>query len=273
MEVVRAKHSGFCYGVRRAVECALKESERTGETIYTMGPLLHNPQVVKMLEEKGIRPIRDVHELTRGTVAFRSHGVKKEEEEYVRSHGLRAIDATCPFVKKVRRYARSLEKAGYTVVIVGDEEHPEVKSVLSYLNNDAIVLRNPLSIKARKIGVVSQTTQDPDTLSEVVRVLVEGADEVRVYNTICESTRRRKEEALELANRVDAMLIVGGKNSANTCRLYQMVRGVQPNTHHIETEEELDARWFAGLSKVGIAGGASTPDFIIDAVETALNNL
>ncbi len=272
-KVLKTQHIGFCFGVNRAVAKVLKEAEARKQTIYTLGPLLHNPQMVEMLRQKGVEPIDDVFRLEKGVVAYRSHGIRKEEEEYIRAKGLEAIDTTCPFVRRVRKHALYLQKNGYTVVIAGDERHPEVKSVLSYLNNGGIVLRNSFSIEAKKIGVVSQTTLDQETLADVIQGLAAGAEELRVYNTICESTNIRRQEALELARTVDAMLIVGGKNSSNTTKLYAVVKKVQPRTYHIETEEELRPEWFAGIQKVGIAGGASTPDVIIDKVDRRVKNL
>jgi len=272
IEIIKTKHIGFCFGVSRAVSAVLKEAEATKERIYTLGPLLHNPQMVENLKEKGIEAVDDVSCIESGVVAFRSHGIRKDEEEQIRSRGLRFIDTTCPFVKRVRRYALYLRRNGYKVVIAGDRTHPEVKSVLSYLDDDGIVFDSSFSIEAKKIGVVSQTTLDQETLSNVVRALAARAVELRVYNTICESTNIRRLEAVELAGVAEAMLIVGGKNSSNTTKLYKTVKGIQPRTYHIETEDEIRQEWFAGVHKVGIAGGASTPDTIIDRVERRVNN-
>ena len=272
MEVIKSEHSGFCFGVKRAVNMVMKELEEAKGPLYTIGPIIHNPQMVKMLEEKGVIPVDDVTHVKEGVVVFRTHGIRKEEEEYIGKQGLKTLDAACPFVKRVRRYALELEKEGYTVVIVGDQNHPEVKSVLSYLHNDGIVLQRPAPVHAKKIGVVSQTTLDADTLTDVVKGLIPGAEEVRVYNTICESTRVRQDEAVSLAAGVDIMLIVGGRNSSNTTKLYTKVKKTQPNAYHIETEMDLKPEWFAGKKKVGITGGASTPDLIIDSVERRVKN-
>jgi 4-hydroxy-3-methylbut-2-enyl diphosphate reductase len=273
IEVVKTGHVGFCFGVNRAVSRVLKEAEARKETIYTLGPLLHNPQVVETLKEKGVVPIDDVFGLEKGIVAFRSHGIMKEEEEYIRAKGLLAIDTTCPFVKRVRNRALYLLKNGYKVVIAGDKRHPEVKSVLSYLGNDGIVLGNSYSITAKKIGIVSQTTLDEETFSRVVSSLARCAKELRVYNTICESTSVRRNEAMALAGRVGAMLVVGGRNSSNTTKLFTAVKRIQPRSYHIETEDEVRPEWFTGVKSVGIAGGASTPEVIIDKVERRVKNL
>jgi len=166
-----------------------------------------------------------------------------------------------------------LKKNGYTVVIVGDRNHPEVKSVLSYLDNDGIVLQEPAKLDEKKVGVVSQTTLDKDTFVSIVKELIGGVEELRIYNTICESTEVRQKEAVELSGKVDMMLVVGGENSSNTTKLYKVVHRVQPNTHHIETEDDVKPAWFEGIETVGITGGASTPDLIIDIVERRVKNI
>jgi len=273
METVKSEHSSFCFGVKRAIDRVMKEIERKSHAIYTLGPIIHNPQIVSMLKEKGVIPVDDVTDISDGTVVFRTHGIKKEEEEYIQKRGMESIDVTCPFVKRVRKRAMYLKKHGYQVVIIGDKNHPEVKSVLSYLDNDGIVLQLPTSIKEKKIGVVSQTTQDKETFFNIVRGLIEGVEELRVYNTICHSTEIRQDEAAILASKVDLMLIVGGKNSSNTAKLYNVVKRVQQNSYHIETEKDIMPGWFSGINKIGITGGASTPDHILDIVERRVKNL
>jgi (E)-4-hydroxy-3-methyl-but-2-enyl pyrophosphate reductase len=274
METVRNKHASFCFGVKKAVDRVLKEiGKREGKEIYTLGPIIHNPQMVSMLKDKGIIPVDDLNSVYEGTVVFRTHGIKKEEEEYIKKKGLESIDVTCPFVKRVRKHAVYLRNHGYQVVIIGDKNHPEVKSVLSYLDNDGIVMQEPCPIEARKIGVVSQTTLDWDTFTGVITGLLNGAEEVRIYDTICRSTQVRQREAAELAGLVDVMLIIGGKNSSNTTKLYKIAKKVQPKTYHIETDNDIQADWFKGTRKVGLIGGSSTPDFIIDLVDRRVKNL
>ncbi|HBE43899.1 MAG TPA: 4-hydroxy-3-methylbut-2-enyl diphosphate reductase [Deltaproteobacteria bacterium] len=272
MDILKAEHIGFCFGVQRAINMVYKELTRGTKRIYTIGPIIHNPQMVKILKEKGVIPVEDVSEIEEGTVIFRTHGIKKEEEAYIKQRGLRIIDTTCPFVKRVRKYAMYLKKNTYTVVIVGDSNHPEVKSVLSYLGNDGIVLQKPAPVNAKKIGIVSQTTQDKDTFVRIIEGLLVGAEEMRIYNTICENTEIRQREAKSLARQVDIMLIIGGTNSANTKKLYNIVKHVQPLAYHIETEDEIKPQWFSDVHKVGITGGASTPDFIIDVIEKRIKN-
>ncbi len=271
MNVIKTKNIGFCFGVKRAIKMVLKAAEK-GERVFTIGPIIHNPQMVELLKEKGITPVDDVYQVKDGTVVFRTHGIRKEEEEYVRKSGLKSIDTTCPFVKRVRKHARNLEKSGYQVVIVGDRNHPEVKSVLSYLDNDGIVLQEPTALTAKKVGVVSQTTLDKGTFVSIVKELIAGVEELRIFNTICESTQIRQNEAIELSGEVDMMLVVGGKNSSNCTKLYKVVHKVQPNTYHIETVDDLRPEWFTSVSRVGLTGGASTPDLIIDIVEGRVKN-
>jgi 4-hydroxy-3-methylbut-2-enyl diphosphate reductase len=273
MKVLKTKNIGFCFGVKRAIKMALKEAEGNKDRVYTIGPIIHNPQMVNILKEKGVVPVNDVSLIKDGIVVFRTHGIKKEEEEYIGKSGLKVIDTVCPFVKRVRKHAMYLKRKGYTVVIVGDKNHPEVKSVLSYLDNDGIVLQKPVRLDEKKVGVVSQTTLDKDTFVNVVKGLIGGVEELRVYNTICESTGVRQKEAVALSGKVDMMLVVGGKNSSNTTKLYKVVHKVQPNTHHIETENDIEPEWFKGIHSVGITGGASTPDLIIDSVERRVKNL
>ena len=273
MKVLKTKNIGFCFGVKRAVKMVLREAEKTRETVFTVGPIIHNPQMVNILKEKNVIPVNDVFQIKNGVVVFRTHGIKKGEEEYIRKTGLKVIDTTCPFVKRVRKHALYLKRKGYKVVIVGDKNHPEVKSVLSYLGKDGIVLQEPRKLDEKKVGVVSQTTLDKDTFVNIVKELIGGVEELRIYNTICESTSVRQKEAVVLSGKVDMMLVVGGKNSSNTTKLYKVVSKVQPNTHHIETENDIKSEWFKNIHTVGITGGASTPDLIINIVERRVKNL
>ncbi len=273
MEVLKTEHPGFCFGVRRAINMVLEAREKTEGNIFTLGPIIHNPQMVEELRRRGIIPVDDVHGIKDGTIVFRTHGICEEEEEDIKLKGLNSIDATCPFVRRVRKKAKFLQKNGYKVVIVGDKNHPEVKSVLSYLHNDGIVLQKPTPVIAKKVGVVSQTTQDKETFFNIICGLAEGAEELRIYNTICESTWIRQNEVALLASKVDAVLIAGGKNSSNTTKLYNIAKNIQSRTYHIETEDDINPEWFSGLKSVGITGGASTPDDILNNVERYVKNL
>jgi 4-hydroxy-3-methylbut-2-enyl diphosphate reductase len=266
MKILIAKTAGFCFGVKRAINIAM-ECDDDGNT-YTLGPIIHNPQVVKKLEEFSNVTSRDsIEDMPGGTVILRSHGVKAQEIDKAKDKGLNVVDATCPFVKKTQDYVKSLSDEGYTVVVVGEKEHPEVQGIVSYANNDIIVAADVSELKGRvrnkKIGIVAQTTQSKENLQAIVAYCVARAFEVKVINTICNATSVRQSESVDIAEASDCVIVVGGKNSANTGRLVELSKAIQPNTHHIEVAEEIDSRWFDNVEKVGVTAGASTPDWII----------
>lgn len=273
MEIVKAKHSGFCFGVKRALDIVNKALKEKKGPIYTIGPIIHNPEVVRLLEGNGVIPINDVKSVKKGTVVYRTHGILKEEEEYIKGTRLKAIDATCPLVKRVRQEAIKLKKNGYKVIIVGDKNHQEVRSILSYIENDGIVIEEPQDVKGRKIGIVSQTTQNREVLKRIVDRVLEGTDEVKIINTICEAVELRLKEAIKIAEIADVMIIVGGRESANTKKLFNAVKEIRKRSYHIEHESELDPLWFKGIHLVGVTGGTSTPDFLIDRVIFGIKNL
>lgn len=273
MEIIKTKHLGFCFGVKRALDLVNRALNSSKGPIYTLGPLIHNAEVVKILEEKGVIAKSDLKDIKEGTVVFRTHGVLKEEEEYVKRARLKIIDATCPLVKRVRHEAKRLEKNGYKVVIVGDKDHQEVRSVLSYLKNDGIVIDEPQEIKAPKLGVVVQTTQTKELLKRVTEKLLDSVKELKIVNTICESVEMRLKETRSVAELVDMMIVVGGKDSANTKRLFNTVRKIRSRSFHIESERELDPSWFKGIHVIGLTGGTSTPDFLIDRVYEAIKKM
>lgn len=273
MEIIKTKHLGFCFGVKRALDLVNRALNSSKGPIYTLGPLIHNAEVVKILEEKGVIAKSDLKDIKEGTVVFRTHGVLKEEEEYVKRARLKIIDATCPLVKRVRHEAKRLEKNGYKVVIVGDKDHQEVRSVLSYLKNDGIVIDEPQEIKAPKLGVVVQTTQTKELLKRVTEKLLDSVKELKIVNTICESVEMRLKETRSVAELVDMMIVVGGKDSANTKRLFNTVRKIRSRSFHIESERELDTSWFKGIHVIGLTGGTSTPDFLIDRVYEAIKKM
>jgi 4-hydroxy-3-methylbut-2-en-1-yl diphosphate reductase len=269
MKIILAKRAGFCFGVKRATQMAFEAADKGGKT-YTLGPIIHSPQVVQKLEEMGVKVVSDAGAVDQGTVIVRSHGVASGELEAAVRKELEIVDATCPFVKKAQEHVKSLSLSGYDVVVVGDADHPEVQGIVSYATGKVFVVgsgdeatRLP---KMGKIGIVAQTTQSFENLKLVVlESLMKGA-EIRVFNTICDATAVRQEEAKELATQVDCMVVIGGFNSANTKRLAEVCRELQPKTHHIETAQELDPRWFDGVDKVGVTAGASTPKWLIDEV-------
>lgn len=271
MKVIVARHAGFCFGVKRATMMAFeKASDEGGGKTCTLGPIIHSPQVVERLEEKGIKVIRSLAEIDEGRVILRSHGVTASEMQEAYDKGLDVVDATCPFVKKAHDLVEMLSGEGYDMVIVGEKEHPEVEGIVSYATGKVFVVASAAEAmnlpKMKKVGVVAQTTQPYHTLEEVVQVCLSKAQELRVFNTICDATAVRQEEAKSMAGDVDCMLVIGGFNSANTRRLAEICREIQKNTHHIETVDQLSPEWFAGIETVGVTAGASTPKWLIDEV-------
>lgn len=272
-EIIIAEHAGFCFGVKRAISLA-EEALRDGQKVFSMGPLIHNPQEVKRLEEKGLVLLKDENHLKEGhRVLIRSHGIPPQKERELLSKGVKIIDATCPYVKAVHSAVIRLCQEGYFVVLVGEKNHPEVIGTLGYLQecgDKGIVVENKEDLKEalgkERVGVVAQTTQKEQFFKEVVGELALWVKELKVINTICNATSERQEDVYSLAPRVDVMVIIGGKNSGNTRRLYEIAKSLNPNSYHVETAEELKEEWFKGAQRVGITAGASTPDWIIREV-------
>lgn len=277
MKLLNAKSAGFCFGVKRAMDMALQAANKHPEHLYTLGPLIHSPQAVEFLEGLGARVRERIEDIPEGTVIFRSHGVSLNDLKKAKKKRLRIIDATCPIVKKAQFFAKFLHRHGYRLLIVGDAHHPEVEAIRSYLGEGVEVVHHPKRVERLgpwgKLGIIAQTTQSLSLFKEVVAVSLERAKEVRVFNTICHATMIRQKEAVEIARKVDCMIVVGGLNSGNTQRLAAICREVQPYTYHIETAQELDSRWLARKQKVGLTAGASTPHWIIQGVEKEVRRL
>ena len=275
MKILVAKTAGFCFGVKRAVNIAFRVSGEKREGVYTLGPIIHNPQVVERLTEKGIIPIKDIRSKKDiQALIIRTHGIPRNLLEEISSMGCEIIDATCPFVKKAQYYAKLLREEGYQVVILGEKKHPEVKGLISYASDDAIVVdgNRPLPRLKNKVGIVVQTTQPLEALKRLLSQAIGLAKEIKVYNTICNSTALRLKETEEMARKVDVMVVVGGKNSANTTQLARLCRSLSVATYHIETPSEIKDTWFRRAKRVGITAGASTPGWIIKEVEERIRN-
>jgi len=276
MKVIVAEHAGFCFGVKRALDLVMKAADEE-QPLYTLGPLIHNPQVVEKLQERGVRVIRDVSEAASGRVVMPSHGVPKSVAEQAARSGLRPLDAACPYVVNVHKRVAKLAAEGFKVVVVGDPGHSEVKGILSAAGENAVAISSPEEAARQtwtgRVGIVSQTTQTADRFGEIVGIIARTAAEVRAFNTICYATRDRQDAAIEIAPRVDAMVVVGGRNSANTTRLREICESAGVPTFHIETANELDPLWFSGMQTVGLTAGASTPDWVIQEVRRRLEEL
>jgi 4-hydroxy-3-methylbut-2-enyl diphosphate reductase len=270
MEIILAKSAGFCFGVKRATQIAFKAAEEHPH-LCSLGPIIHSPQVVKQLAEKGVVVAARVEDIHDGAVIIRSHGVTAEEMEAVGARGLTVVDATCPFVKKAQEYAARLAAEGYAVIIVGEAAHPEVQGIVSYARGAKVqVVANAAEAgqlpRMGRVGIVAQTTQSFENLQQIASICLAKCQELHIFNTICDATTVRQNEAREIAGQVDVMLVIGGFNSANTTRLAQLCRDILPATHHLETADEVDGAWFAGAQRIGITAGASTPRWLIDEV-------
>jgi 4-hydroxy-3-methylbut-2-enyl diphosphate reductase len=273
MEIILAKRSGFCFGVKRAVDIAFDMAKHK-KNVFTVGPIIHNPQVIEKLKQEGIHPTEEPTK-DMDAVIIRTHGVTVQMQEKMVQMGLEIVDATCPFVKKAQQYAKLLNDEGYQVVILGESDHPEVRSILSYSGEDAIVVGRgeiPEGLKSR-VGIVVQTTQSFNALKELLSIVVEKTKEFKVYNTICNSTALRQIEAAEISKKVDVMIVIGGKNSANTTRLANQCKTHGVITHHIETAAEVENDWLHDRKTVGITAGASTPVWIIEEVIDKIKNI
>lgn len=267
-KIIVANNAGFCFGVKRAIKMAFETChENTSSSIYTLGQIIHNPQVAEQLQERGVTLVESVNDITCGTLIVRSHGLTKGEKDLLKGKDVKVVDATCPFVKKAQEYATYLAKEGYTIIILGDRDHPEVRSIRSFVEDVGEVITDIREIKnARmrdKAGIVAQTTQTHEQLIHWVSAALEVFQEVRVFNTICSATTVRQRETVEIAKSVDAMIVIGGFNSANTKRLAELASTCNKNVYHLERTEQLRESMIAENQIIGISAGASTPDWAI----------
>lgn len=273
MEIIRADKAGFCYGVKRAIEMVENElDKRKGKNVYITGSLIHNDQVNKKLEEQGLIKINNLNEIEEGIVVIPSHGVSPEIIDSIQAKGLAICQATCPHVIKAQKLAQQLDEENYQVLILGERGHSEVKGILGHTGNRGIVIEKLEDLEkinlAKKVGIVVQTTQNKDGLSQMAKEIAPKVKELKIYNTICHATEERQKAATKLAKEVDLMIVVGGYNSSNTKRLKEICQKTGlDKVHHLETWEELKKEMLEGIKKVGLTAGASTPDWIIEKIE------
>jgi len=269
VKILLAEHRGFCYGVERAVTMARECVAQPGKAV-TLGPIIHNPQMVDRLAAQGVGTAADLAAVDEGTVIIRSHGVGPEEYRKAAAKNLTVVDATCPHVKKAQAAAHDMRESGYRVIVVGERGHPEVRSIVAWAGEEAAIVENAdeaAELPATpRLGIVAQTTFPPGKFDEIVAILNTKAADIRVDRTICAATELRQQAAVDLAARVGVMVVVGGRGSANTTRLAQLCREAGSRVYHIETAAELDREWFKDAAAAGITAGASTPDWIIEEV-------
>ena len=289
MKVITAEHAGFCFGVQRAVEEAEKCAENAGSEVFTYGPLIHNESVIHDLEEKGIFAVEtDLEEAflsenpaTEGrtrqkrpnTIIIRAHGVGRETEKRLKERYEHVVDATCPFVKKIHKIVAEHSAAGEQIVITGSPSHPEGIGIRGWVQGDSYVISNEQEANAldldasRKVCIVSQTTFHFNKFKDLVEIVKQKVYDICAFNTICNATEERQREAAQLAQEVDAMLVLGGENSSNSKKLFEICRQACENTYFLQTSDDLDRSTLLSFDSIGITAGASTPHYIIEEVQ------
>ncbi len=281
MEVSVAKTAGFCFGAKRAVD-TVEEQLRQGKKVYTYGPIIHNEEVVQDFEKRGVRilyPEDEWETVEKGTIVIRSHGITKEEQEKLSAYGFEIVDATCPFVKKVHKIAEEQSLAGRKIVIIGDENHPEVIASRSWAKKESYVLNsaedavNAGFSEGDKLCIVAQTTFNYKKFQELVEILKKKRYDIIVLNTICNATEERQTETAQLAARSEAVIVIGGKQSSNTRKLYEIAKDACENTYYIQKLDDLDLSQFKSFRCVGITAGASTPNNIIKEVQKIMSEM
>ncbi|GHU61831.1 4-hydroxy-3-methylbut-2-enyl diphosphate reductase [Clostridia bacterium] len=279
MEVFIAKTAGFCFGVERAVKEVYRQLEKhPQQIIYTYGPIIHNTEVVENLKTKGVQILdseESLRSLSEGVVIIRSHGVKKEILSYLQNKPkIELIDCTCPFVSKIHHIVQESNRNREIVVIVGNSSHPEVIGIKGWGNSQTIVIENEKEVENlhfplnTKLCIVSQTTFNYNKFQDIVEKISKKGYDINVVNTICHATRQRQEAAKELACAVDMVLVIGDKYSSNTQKLYEICKKECNKTYHIQTVDDLQPAWFCSVFSIGITAGASTPNYIIEEVQT-----
>ena len=279
MEIKLAKTAGFCFGVKRAVDAVYKqlEKEKDGHTpIYTYGPIIHNEEVIKDMEKRGVSVLKnpeELEELTEGIVIIRSHGVSEAICEKLNKRGLTVVDATCPFVKKIHSIVKEESQKGRHIVIIGNPEHPEVEGIRGWAGEYATVIQNAQEAEnfipgpGKKVCIVAQTTFNYNKFQDIVEIILKKGYDVSVLNTICSATKEPQPDAQSIAEEVDAMIVIGDKHSSNTQKLFEICQKACKDTYYIQTLDDLDLNQLGSVETVGITAGASTPNNIIEEVQ------
>jgi len=271
-----AKTAGFCFGVKRAVEKVYDQVKMEKKNVYTYGPIIHNEEVVSDLESKGVKVLsgrEELEQLSEGTVVIRSHGVSREICEIIEKKKLECVDATCPFVKKIHRIVEREGKNGRHIIIIGNPDHPEVEGIRGWCTGPVTVISTKEEAEKTefseetKLCIVSQTTFNYNKFQDLVEILAKKRYDRLVINTICSATEERQLEAQQIACEVDTMIVIGGRHSSNTQKLYEICRKECENTYYIQTLVDLDTKPFQCIGCVGITAGASTPNNIIEEVQ------
>ncbi len=281
MEIILAEKMGFCFGVKRTVNETQKLVDQNITDAITFGPIIHNNDVISYFNQRGITYVNDLQELKQkliekkiNTVVVRTHGIRKDVLEEIKKLNLKVINGTCPYVTKVHKIVEKMSKEGYPILIIGKADHPEIIGVTGYIENNVpyFIVKDEEDLneidfsKIKKMAVVSQTTEKIEKVQKIVSKLISFIPEVRYFKTICYATDENQDAVHKLAPKVDVMIIIGGKNSSNTKKLFEIAKKYCQRSYHIENEKELDISWFNYNDKVGISAGASTPDWVISNV-------
>ena len=277
MKIIIADNAGFCFGVKRAVDMAVDELETLDKDIYSLGPLIHNEQVVNQMESKGLKTIDNIEGIKYGNIIIRAHGVSKSTIDNIELMNLDIVDTTCPYVKSVHKKVEEFQEQGYNIIIIGDSNHPEVIGINGWCNDKALIINSKEDAEKisnlDKICIVSQTTNQKAKFDELSKIIKEQNSNVEIYNTICNATNVRQQSCKEVASKVEAMIVIGGYHSANTRKLVEVSEEYCDNVYHIEMTKELPLEDFLKFNTIGITAGASTPDWIIKEVVEIMNNL
>ncbi|MDD6742385.1 MAG: 4-hydroxy-3-methylbut-2-enyl diphosphate reductase [Roseburia porci] len=282
MNVKLAKSAGFCFGVKRAVNMVYDRIGQTDMPIYTYGPIIHNEEVVKDMESKGVHVVEDLSDLAtlpKGIIIIRSHGISKSEYDQMQEAGFEIVDATCPFVLKIHRLVREYSMKGHYIIIVGNENHPEVQGIRGWVEKSGVSIiatkedaDNFALPDAVPVTIVSQTTFNYNKFQELVEIITKKGYDINVLNTICNATEERQTEARSIAKESDAMIVIGGKSSSNTQKLFEICKNECANTYYIQTSSDMDYTKLRSINNVGITAGASTPNNIIEEVSKNVRN-
>ncbi len=287
MRIKKAAHIGFCFGVRRAVRMAhaALNNNKHNRRIFCLGSLIHNPQEVRRLSGKGLKIVNGLKNIKKGDcLIIRSHGLLPGIIESLKRRGVSLIDATCPFVKKAQDICQSASREGFSVILIGDRSHPEVKALAGFTGPKAFIVEdikdlNRLRLKNKKLAIVAQTTQAIENFQDLINAFLKryskngDFSQIRIFNTICRDSSTRQEEARKISSSCDVMLVVGGKNSANSRRLFNICKEKVKRVYHIETVCDIYPEWFKVIDRVGIVSGASTPDWMIGQVLGKVSSL
>jgi 4-hydroxy-3-methylbut-2-enyl diphosphate reductase len=277
LKISLTKNAGHCFGVKAAIQKAFETVRRERQPVFTLGPIIHNPQVVRSLEKEGVKAVKNLSEIPKGVIIIRSHGVSPQVIATAQARGLKVVDATCPFVQRAHQLARQLVESGYDLIILGDFAHPEVEGIVGTVQGRATVVSGASEIldlpEKKSYGLIAQTTQTLENLQQVASALLTRTRTLKVLNTICNATTDLQKQTRLLAQAVDLMLVVGGRNSANTTRLAVICQEAGVPVYHIETADEIQPGWLQGVKHAGVTAGTSTPEEVIKEIMERLKNM